>query len=697
MGGGSIKKFYDIKPRKHRSKPRGLGLKTVQKKNYFWDDDNFKIIPKRVNKKPNLRLKKAILRSFLIFLILLSFFSLALVRALKAKNDINNLTKNVKKHLNETFLALNSGDINTALSGASKSSDEIKLLRLNLQSWGQDMSSLEYLSYKKSKLSNMESLLRAADLSLSSIVELRQQVGSEFGSAVQSKAQENSSLGQIEINFNQNELKVFFDKTDKQLGQANEILDNIDPKIVAIDNFDLEAAKSSIKKLRQSVNLSGQILTQDIPWLTGEDGPKKLLILFVNNDEIRGGGGFIGSYAVANFENKVLTSLDFQTNIYKIDNAFTAKNSIIPPREINYVAPGKWALRDSNYALDFPESAAKVKEFYKLESGQDVDGVMSMDTTLITEMLKITGPISMPEYNLDITSDNFNKEVEYEVEQAYFNRAGGKTENEPKKILAQMMPRFINKILLNFSDPDKLLPTIAVLSKAASGKHLVFQFNKADFQDRLTEINYSGKISGYQNDYLMVSNTNLGGGKSSQNVSEKFTYKVEISDSGQQKSNLEIERRHNGTGEWPDGYNKNLMRILMPANSKVSQNLAQEGNFLPLADTKYSGEATFYSGEEAGYNKLSFWMNTEAKAVSKAAIEYTSPLNYDLSENEFYYRLKIEKQLGSKVDDYTLKIHYPKGFAPVNVENYDSQKREIIIDSKLDQSKIYTIKFKKYN
>lgn len=674
---------------------RGLGLKTVQKSNYFWDDDNFKIIPKKASKKPNPRLKKAVFRSLLIFVILLLFFSFALVRALKAKNDINNLTKNVKKHLNETFLALNSGDINTALSGASQSSEEIKLLRLNLQSWGQDMSSLEYLSYKKSKLSNMESLLRAADLSLSSIVELRQQVGLEFGSAVQTKNQENTSLGQIEINLNQNELKVFFDKTDKQLNQANEILETIDPKIVAIDNFDLEAAKISIKKLRQSVNLSGQILTQDIPWLTGTDGPKKLLILFVNNDEIRGGGGFIGSYAVADFENKILNNLEFQTNIYKLDSAFTAKNSIVPPKEINYVAPGKWALRDANYALDFPETAAKVKEFYQLESGQKVDGVMSMDTTLITEMLKVTGPISMPEYNLDITSENFNHEVEFEVEQAYFQRIGGKEENEPKKILAQMMPRFINKILDNFSNPDKLLPTIAVFSKAASGKHLVFQFDKVDFQERLTEINYSGKISGYQNDFLMVSNTNLGGGKSSQNVAEKFSYSVEISDSGSQKSSLEIDRKHNGDGNWPDGYNKNLVRILMPKDSKMTKFDAIAGNFMPLADPRYSTEPISYFGDEAGYNKLSFWINTQPGETSRASLEYTTPLSYDLSQNEFYYKLRIEKQLGSGIDDYTLKIHYPKGFTPVNVDNHDSKKREIIIDGKLDQSKIYTLKFKK--
>lgn len=674
---------------------RSLGLKTVKKSNYFWDDDNLKIVPQKEKPKPNERLKKAALKSLLIILLLLLFFTFALVRAYKAKNDINSLTKNAKKHISDTFIALNSGDITTALNKAEKSSSEIKLLRLNLQSWGQDMSSLDYLSYKKSKLSNMESLLRAADLSLSSIVDLRKQIGSQFNSAVKTSSTENAPLGQISINFDNNELNIFFNKTNKQLDQAIEILDNVDPKAVAIDNFDLESARESIKKLKQSVNLSGQILTQDIPWLTGAEGEKKLLILFVNNNELRGGGGFIGSFAIATFNDKTLKSLDVQTNIYKLDNKFAAANTVTPPKEINYVSPGKWTMRDANHALDFPETAEKVREFYQLESGQKVDGVMSVDTTLITELLKITGPIAMPEYNLQITDENFSKEVQFEVEQAYFNRAGGKEENEPKKILAQMMPRFINKVLENFSSQEKLLPTIAAFSKAAAGKHFVFQFDKIDFQERMTQINYSGKISGFPDDFLMISNTNLGGGKSSQNVAEKFIYSVEIQDKGGQKSSLEIERKHNGTKDWPDGYNKNVARVLIPKGSQITKFDAILGNFIPLADEKYAKEQISYTGEEAGYNKLSFWINTQPGETSKAALEYTTPLTYDLSQNEFYYKLRIQKQLGSGVDNYTLNIRYPDGFVPVNVENFDSRNRKITIDSRLDQDKIYTIKFKK--
>ena len=690
-----MKKIYDLKPRSSSAKMRGLGLKKVKKPNYFWDDDNLKITPRLKRATNDQKLNRAIKKSLAFFFILSVLFCLAFARWLVVKNELNVLSANAKKHLTETFAALESGDINEALEKAEKSSAEIKQIRLNLQAWGQDSTSINYLSSKKSKLGNYELLLRAADLSLSSIINLRREVGSQFETAVKSEKSENSSPGEIKINFDRQKLNQIFYQAKRDMDQSLTLLDDLDPNVVAIDNFNIDSAKLSIKKLRQSVDVSGQILTEDIPWLSGAGGERKILILFVNNNELRGGGGFIGSYAVANFSDKALKNIDFQTNIYKLDNKFTAKNTVTPPKELGFLDGGKWSLRDANWALDFPESALKVEEFYRLESGQKVDGIMSIDTSIIIELLKVAGPIEMPEYNLTITDQNFAKEVQNEVEVEYFQRPGGKTENEPKKILAEMMPKFISKILANFSDSQKLLPTIAALSKAVQGKHLAFQFSNQEFQNRLDQINYSGKIPNTDDDFLLVSNTNIGGLKSSQNVAESFQYKVNIAEDGSQKSQINIGRQHNGNGEPPDGDNKNLARILLPKGTVIDKFEPLSGNFLPLADQKYAGEPIYYSGEEAGYSKLSFWINTTPQQASKAAAEMSSPIKYDLSQKEFYYKLRIQKQMGSGVDDYELIINYPKDFYPVNVEYFNQKNHQISIKDKLDQDKIYTIKFRK--
>ena len=689
-----MKKFYDIKKGSHSSQFKSLGLKKVSKPNYFWDEENRKIVPKKKKRVINPNLKSTLGKILLVIFILIAFMSFVLARGYKAYADIDKSSSNAKIHLSNTFDALNNNDVNEAMSEAEKASSDIRNIRLNLQSWGQDSSYFNFSGFKKSKLTSLETLLKSADLALSAIVETRSQIGSMTKEGIVFSDLGNPSNSEIKISFNQNKLKDFFTKADKNLAQSEEYLTDIDPSKVS--EFDINSAKQGITKLRSSLSMTGQILLNDLPWLTGEKGGKKdILILFLNNNELRGAGGFIGSFAVANFENGALKKLDFQTNIYNMDKAFSQNNQVAPPAELEQISGGKWTMHDSNWALDFPESAAKIKEFYKLESGKDVSGVIALDTTMFVELLKFTGPIEMPEYGLTVTSENFTKEVQYEVEKGYFEREGGTTENEPKKILAEMMPKFLTKFFQSFSSSDKLLPLTKVLSKALKEKHLVFQFDNQDFQSRLATLDYNGQIDQDAGDYLFISNSNVGGMKSSLSVKEDLKYSVIIDGSGSINSDLKINRQHKGSSEWPDGTNKNFVRVLIPLGSDFKLFEPGAGNFWPMADQKYAGSPLYEVGNEASKSKVSFWMTTTPGGTSDAHLVYTQKSAFDLNQEDFYYNLNLQKQIGSLNDNFELNITYPEGFKPENVINYDQKKRNIVIKGVLDQDKHYKIKFTK--
>ena len=690
----ALKKFYDIKKGSHSSQFKNLGLKKISKPNYFWDEENYKVIPRKKRRIVDPYLKNTLGKILLVILILIAFASFVLARGYKAYTDTERSSSNAKIHLTNTFNALNNNDVNEAMSEAEKASNDIKNIRLNLQSWGQDSSYFNFSGFKKSKLSNLETLLKSADLALSTIVETRQQVGSMTKEGVTFSDPTNPSKSEIKISFNQNKLKDFFSKADKNLVKSEEYLNDIEGSKVS--ELDINSAKQGIIKLRSSLTMAGQILMNDLPWLTGEkDGKKDILILFLNNNELRGAGGFIGSFAVANFENGTLKKLDFQTNIYKLDKEFSQNNQVAPPAELEQISGGKWAMRDSNWALNFPEGAAKIKEFYKLESGKDVSGVIALDTTLFVELLKFTGPIEMPEYGLIVTSENFTKEVQYEVEKGYFEREGGTIENEPKKILALMMPKFINKFFQSFSNNEKLLPLTKVLSKALEEKHLVFQFDNQEFQNRLAILNYAGQVNQDKGDYLFISNTNIGGMKSSLSVEENFKYSVIIDDNGSINSDIKINRQHKGSNEWPDGSNKNFVRVLIPLGSDFKLFEPQGGNFWSMADQQYAKSSLYEVGSEANKSKVSFWMTTAPGESSGAHLVYMQNSILDLSKKDFYYDLYLQKQIGSGNDNFELNVTYPKGFKPENVINYDQKNRNIIIKDILDQDKHYKIKFTK--
>jgi len=132
------------------------------------------------------------------------------------------------------------------------------------------------------------------------------------------------------------------------------------------------------------------------------------LILFQNNNELRSSGGFIGSFAEVEVKGGRPGSIDFGTNIYKLDEPFAAQVVVPPPAPLLRITGGRWTLRDSNWAADFPQAAEQILWFYEREWGMAgketrLDGVIALTTTVIEELLRLTDPIEMPAYTTTLT------------------------------------------------------------------------------------------------------------------------------------------------------------------------------------------------------------------------------------------------------------------------------------------------------
>ena len=64
-----------------------------------------------------------------------------------------------------------------------------------------------------------------------------------------------------------------------------------------------------------------------------------------------------------------------------------------------------WQLADANWSPEFATSAQDALRLYTNESGDDrIDGVLGITTFTIDELLKVTGPIDVPEYGATIAS-----------------------------------------------------------------------------------------------------------------------------------------------------------------------------------------------------------------------------------------------------------------------------------------------------
>jgi len=145
---------------------------------------------------------------------------------------------------------------------------------------------------------------------------------------------------------------------------------------------------------------------------------KKYLILFQNNMELRPTGGFIGSFALVDFQNGKFLGFDVY-DVYSADGQL--KGYVKPPEPIEkYMKQAVWYLRDANWDPDFPVSAKRIEWFLDKEMNVSVDGVIAVDLNLIKGILDVIGPIYLPSFDKEINSSNLYDVTQFEVENDFF-------------------------------------------------------------------------------------------------------------------------------------------------------------------------------------------------------------------------------------------------------------------------------------
>jgi len=117
-------------------------------------------------------------------------------------------------------------------------------------------------------------------------------------------------------------------------------------------------------------------------------GPKTYLILFLNNTELRPGGGFIGTYAVVKMDK----GLPKIIQVDGTENLAVNHDKIPSPKPIaDHLMPKELEFRDSNWWPDFASSSQYSLATYKSSSGvlaDEIDAIIGFTPTVFEEILK---------------------------------------------------------------------------------------------------------------------------------------------------------------------------------------------------------------------------------------------------------------------------------------------------------------------
>lgn len=424
---------------------------------------------------------------------------------------------------------------------------------------------------------------------------------------------------------------------------------------------------------------SGLALAPHLPYLLGQDGPRRYLIMAQNEDELRATGGFLTGAGLLTIMDGQIRDLNFG-DANQIDN-WREKPYGFPPQPFyDFMGLELFLFRDANYWPDFPVSAQKVMQLYAY--GQDAplpDGAIAIDQEFLRTLVDATGPISVPGTDQVITSDNLLQALRQARDIQEGQEVGEWVKNR-KAFLGGFAAAILVKMEMEPGSIN-LVKLASNMTQASKDRHLSVYVRDPGTAATLAELGWDGHLpQSPPGDFWMAIDSNMGYNKVNILVERSFSYDVILGE--RPTATLTINYRHTGPPgdklcyqgveeefERADDYLSladqcywNFLRIYTPLGS----NLLDSSRHIVPGDTLFSGETWDSDGQKI--DDLP-WLTTFANFfLLRRGESVTTYFQYELPAGiiepdgrDSIYRLNIYKQPGTKQEPLRLMVSLPKG------------------------------------
>ena len=238
------------------------------------------------------------------------------------------------------------------------------------------------------------------------------------------------------------------------------------------------------------------------PYLLGADKPRSFLVAFQNSAEARGTGGILGAFAIVKFDKG-------QMSVVKTgSNAILQSLEEIPiPMPTEYSTlyrsdPAIW--QNSNISPHFPYGAQIWQALWKKQTGEQLDGVIAIDPTMISHVLNSTQSITMKN-GVEINADNV---VQLTLKDAYKTY---ETDNDARK---QFLVDAMNSLFAQFTNKGfSKLSMAQGIKKSIVENRILIYLNVSKYEDFLAKTRLGGYLSEEPNNEYRVVIQNIDASK----------------------------------------------------------------------------------------------------------------------------------------------------------------------------------------
>ncbi len=443
-----------------------------------------------------------------------------------------------------------------------------------------------------------------------------------------------------------------------QEGLAGPVVDALAPLVAR-----LEESRDALRVLSMAARL--------LPQFAGLDAQKNTMLLFLNNAELRPGGGFLGSYALLEMKDgdvRAMETYDVYDTDLPVENAVVAQ----PPEPIRrYLGLTRYFFRDANWSPDFAVSAKSLLDRRQSQialaapaqrvgalAPLPVHNMIGVTPAFASDLLRVVGPVEA--LGKTYTAENVYDLLQHEVEQAFVDQ--GIAYEDRKLALLALVEAVRARI---FALPLSQWPAvIAAFERNIEKKQVALYSEDQRTEDLLTADGWGGRLlpPPAGEDAFSFVDANLGGLKSDPVVDRHISYALRFNNSRQLVAKATVRYTHRGTFDWKTSRYRTYVRLYVPAGSRLV------GTTGSLADDKTKNPSRSPGRtditDELGFTVFGTFTAVEPGETRDLTFEYVLPDAIAKSVLERgAYRLHADKQLGAAARALTLQLAFGKNLA----------------------------------
>lgn len=364
--------------------------------------------------------------------------------------------------------------------------------------------------------------------------------------------------------------------------------------------------------------------------ILGVGEEKHYAVVLLDSAELRPTGGFIQAVALINLAEGRISSFRVLTS-YEIDQKLGGV--VEAPADLARLLGEKaWYFRDSNWDADHPASAERILWFLKKSLNLELDGVISLPSHSLAQLLTGLEPIHLGDFNEAITPQNLEKRLLF-----YHQAESAQTRQAFPSALLQ---GFFSLLTKQSSQDWRLF--LHNLNQDLESANIQLFFVDPQAQEAVQNLGWSGALikptcptqfakTRCLVDYIFQTETNIGVNKVGGLISREVKHRVEIGNGQVTHTRTTTIENKAETSAWPLGSYRLYLKWYLPTEAELDS--------LSIAGARVV-ESSIDRELAHGYQSLAVLLEVPIQSSREISLVYHQPQTTTLPHTYMFFDQK---------------------------------------------------------